>query len=241
MDLIRIIVVYYCICREFVDKIWDKKQWFLYGARTKRVQVMSNDYLSLSTLIFFGYQFHHSEILHIVWAVLICTKCLYGGINLMKTMTRTILITLSSDWNVVSVMGAWSDDDFSYGPLARYVKLWVAHAPGMPGMFSPPPQVSDPDMQHSTCVTHVPSSMPGLLTSGFLWSWLSGKTFPAFSAHAQPAILHIWWEAHYDVIMLHMFTHRCIEDSSYLQTYYDWARIVSMVVVLRRHSIVYRG
>ena len=25
------------------------------------------------------------------------------------------------------------------GPLTRYLKLWVAHGPGMPGMFSPPP------------------------------------------------------------------------------------------------------
>ena len=25
-----------------------------------------------------------------------------------------------------------------HGPLDRYVKLWVAHAPGMQGMFSPP-------------------------------------------------------------------------------------------------------
>ena len=25
------------------------------------------------------------------------------------------------------------------GFLTRYVKLWVAHAPGMPGTFSPPP------------------------------------------------------------------------------------------------------
>ena len=29
--------------------------------------------------------------------------------------------------------------DMSYGPLAIYAKLWVAHAPGMPGTFSPPP------------------------------------------------------------------------------------------------------
>ena len=28
---------------------------------------------------------------------------------------------------------------FEHGPLARYVKLRVAHAPGMPGTFSPPP------------------------------------------------------------------------------------------------------
>ena len=38
------------------------------------------------------------------------------------------------------------------GPLTRYSKLRVAHAPGMPGTFSPPPGVSDPDMHHSTCL-----------------------------------------------------------------------------------------
>ena len=43
-----------------------------------------------------------------------------------------------------------------HGPLARYVKMQVAHAPGMPGTFSPPPQVSDPGMYHGTCVTPVP-------------------------------------------------------------------------------------
>ena len=57
-----------------------------------------------------------------------------------------------------------------HGSLARYVKLWVAHVPGMPGTFSPSPRVSDPDMHHGTCVTRVPWCMPGLLTSGFLWS-----------------------------------------------------------------------
>ena len=46
------------------------------------------------------------------------------------------------------------------GLLARYVKLRVVHAPGMPGMFSSPPRVSDPDMYHGTCVTHVPWCMP---------------------------------------------------------------------------------
>ena len=66
----------------------------------------------------------------------------------------------------------------SHGPLTsltRYVKLWVAHAPGMPGTFSPPPRVSDPDMHHGTCVTHVPWCMPGSLTSGFLRTWWRGK------------------------------------------------------------------
>ena len=71
-------------------------------------------------------------------------------------------------------------------------KFAGAHAPGMPGTFSLSPQVSDPDMHHGTCVTHVPWCMPGSLTSGFLWNRRRGKTFPAFPAHAQPAILRIW-------------------------------------------------
>ena len=53
--------------------------------------------------------------------------------------------------------------------------MLVAHAPGMPGTFSPPPQVSNPDMHHGTCVTHVPWCMSGSLTSGFLWSRWRGK------------------------------------------------------------------
>ena len=62
-----------------------------------------------------------------------------------------------------------------HGPLARYVKLWLVHAPGMPGTFSSPPPVSDPDMHHGTCATHVLWCMPGLLTSGFRWSKCRGK------------------------------------------------------------------
>ena len=60
-------------------------------------------------------------------------------------------------------------------PLTRYAKLRVAHAPGIPGTFSPPPRVSDPDMHHGTCMTQVPWRMSGSLTSGFLWSWWRGK------------------------------------------------------------------
>ena len=71
-------------------------------------------------------------------------------------------------------------------------KIAGEHASGMLGTFSPSPQVSDPDMHQGTCVTHVPWCIPGSLTSGFLWHRRRGKTFPAFPAHAQPAILHIW-------------------------------------------------
>ena len=62
-----------------------------------------------------------------------------------------------------------------HGPLARYVKFRVAHAPRMPGTFSPPPRVSDPDIHHDTCGTHVPWCMPGSLTGGFHWSRWWGK------------------------------------------------------------------
>ena len=56
------------------------------------------------------------------------------------------------------------------GSLTRYVKLGVAHAPGMPRTFSLPLRVSDPDMHHGTCVTRVLWCMPGSSTSGVIWS-----------------------------------------------------------------------
>ena len=86
-----------------------------------------------------------------------------------------------------------------HGPLARYVKLWVAHEPGMPGTFSLPPRVSDPDMHHGKCATHVLWCMPGSLTSGFLWSRWRGKNSrhsrrmrnPQFYVSGMRPMLHI--------------------------------------------------
>ena len=66
---------------------------------------------------------------------------------------------------------------FVHGPLTGYIKLWVAHGPGMPGTFSLPPQVSDPNIHHGTCMTHVSWCMPGSLTSGFLLIRWRGKRF----------------------------------------------------------------
>ena len=62
-----------------------------------------------------------------------------------------------------------------YGPLTSYAKSQVVHAPGIPRTFPPPQRVSDPDMHHGTCVTHVPWCTPGSLTGGFLWSRWRGK------------------------------------------------------------------
>ena len=61
---------------------------------------------------------------------------------------------------IYHVVHCKTDAKWQHGPLARYVKLRVAHAPGIPGMFSPPPLVSEPDMPHGTCVTHVLWCMP---------------------------------------------------------------------------------
>ena len=57
----------------------------------------------------------------------------------------------------------------------------VANAPGMPGTFSPPPRVSDPDMHHGTCVRHVLWCMPGSLTSG--WRWKRSRHSGACATH----------------------------------------------------------
>ena len=38
-----------------------------------------------------------------------------------------------------------------------------------------PPRVSDPGMHHGTCMTHVPSCIPGSLTSGFFFNRWRGK------------------------------------------------------------------
>ena len=84
------------------------------------------------------------------------------------------------DWKLMGkhrhARSTWESATVWHGSLARYVKLWVAHAPGMPGTFSPPLQVSDPDMHHGTCVSHVPWCLPGSLTSGFLWNRWRGKS-----------------------------------------------------------------
>ena len=73
-----------------------------------------------------------------------------------------------------------------HGPLTRYVKLQVAHAPGMPGTFSPAA-----DFKENRLL-----AIPACITAR---AWrtcrdacrdrlhaVTGKTFPAFPAHAHP-------------------------------------------------------
>ena len=57
------------------------------------------------------------------------------------------------------------------GPLTRYIKLRIAHAPGMPIRFprhrsQRKPLVSAPSMHHGTGVTYVPWCMSGSVPRG---------------------------------------------------------------------------
>ena len=85
-------------------------------------------------------------------------------------LIRATWLRNRTPWKKVPLMVILLDHLSLHGPLARYEKMRVAHTPGMPGTFSPSLRVSDPDMHHGTCVTHVPWCMSRLLTGGFLWS-----------------------------------------------------------------------
>ena len=101
-------------------------------------------------------------------------KWIYSGyINILisvKNIVRTVclnLLLLKPLYSGITGTTPWASWQIR--------EIAGAHAPGMSGTFSPPPWVSDPDMHHGTCVTHVPWCMPGLLTSIFLWSRWRGK------------------------------------------------------------------
>ena len=75
----------------------------------------------------------------------------------------------SWEWNVMGEICQYSCTGFLCGH--RYVKMRVAHAPGMRWRFTRhllqrKPLVSDPGRHHGTSVTHVPWCMSGSLTRG---------------------------------------------------------------------------
>ena len=97
-------------------------------------------------------------------------KCNY----LYRSKTQIVSVI----WNGPQAESHWaSTNNIMHGHLTRYVKLRVAHGPGIPGTCSPRPRVSEPDMHHGTCTSYVPWCMSGSLTSGFLSSQWRGKRF----------------------------------------------------------------
>ena len=75
------------------------------------------------------------------------------------------------------------------GPLARYVKLRVVHAPGTfsPATAGQRSRHASRHVRHARALMHV-----GIASQQFPLKSEAGKTFPAFPAHAQPAIVRIW-------------------------------------------------
>ena len=88
-----------------------------------------------------------------------------------------------------------------HGSPVSYVNLRVAHTLGMPGTFSPPPRISDPDMHQGTCLRHVPRCIPLSLTSCFLWRRRQGKCSrhsqcmrnPQFSVSGKRPMVSSWF------------------------------------------------
>ena len=71
-----------------------------------------------------------------------------------------------------------------HGPLTRYVKLRIAHAPGMPGTFSPTADFKGNCwLATPACITARASRTCRDACRDRLPA-VAGKTFPAFPAHA---------------------------------------------------------
>ena len=103
---------------------------------------------------------------------------------------------------------------------------------GNAGNTFPSQRISDPDMHHGTCVTHVPRCMPGSLTSGFLWSQWRGNVpdIPGACAtrhftylvrgpwqRVQTTVCGIWW------IQISSYKRSCLRGNSIGKTY--WKKI----------------
>ena len=90
----------------------------------------------------------------------------------------------------------WQSYDYCHGPLTRYVKLRIVHAPGMLRTFSPAA-----DFKGNRYLA-IPACIMAR-ASRTCRDACRDRLTAAFPAHAQPAILRIWQEAHAgSVIML---------------------------------------
>ena len=93
-----------------------------------------------------------------------------------------------------------------HGHLARYVNLRVAHAPGMPGLFSPPStskETSSKRSRHaSRHVRHARTAMHIRIAHPRWWGKRSRHS--RCKRNSQLKILHIWQKAHaYEISVFH--------------------------------------
>ena len=151
-----------------------------------------------SWLSYFAIDIHYVFVFHFTskiiaftwWRIALCKS----EIVITKCTTPSMGMFIQYAFDKTKYYILWlSNVVWNHGPLTRYNKLRVAHAPGKSGTFSPPQNlketlVSDLDMHHGTCVTHVSGYMPGSLNRG------GGENVPVIPGAC--AIFRIWQEAH---------------------------------------------
>ena len=141
-----------------------------------------------------------------ILAYTLSLQCIELSVAIPKTMNGHLSLVLNvfneTQKNVIAYLtiSQHIDGTDSRNPWASYQirKIAGCACAGNVGIVFPHPRfqrkplVSDPDMHHGTCVTHVPWCMSGSLTCG------DGENVPDIPGACAPAILRIWQEAHVD-------------------------------------------
>ena len=113
------------------------------------------------------------------WALLSCTQCCLYLFSMKSFMYGILFLHLFLSFRKTD----WTN---YHGPLTRYVKLQVAHAPGMPGTFSYAADFNgNRYLATPACITARAWRTCRDACRDRLHA-VTGKTFPAFPAHAHP-------------------------------------------------------
>ena len=111
-------------------------------------------------------------------------KCIISTMCYMKCLCHIPGGTLAKPvYEELNKLLPWG---LRHGTLTRYVKLQVAHAPGMPGTFPPAADFKENRLLAiPACITARASRTCRDACRDRLHA-VTGKTFPAFPAHAHP-------------------------------------------------------
>ena len=124
----------------------------------------------------------------------------------------------------------------AHGPLARYVKITVCACAG--NVF-PPPRVSNPDMHHGACVTHVPWCTPGSLTTGVLWIRWRGKRFRHNRRMRRPQFYLSGKRPMERILQCDAVTTRLLSPRSLQEIHHRWCMICPSLQCSMWHHILY--
>ena len=101
------------------------------------------------------------------WVISIHKTCTFNTVNVLHGLITFCRLKLK-DIRELREFVAWASCQIRKIALAGYAFAGNAG-------FSPPPRLSDPDMNHDASVMHVTWWVPGSLISGLLWSLWRGK------------------------------------------------------------------